>query len=246
MSLKHTHTIKYLLAILAGLFMLSACGPRIDMSIAPEQIIAKTSERMQSLTGFSFLLDSTGAQAFLDEQHYYEFSQMEGDFTAPDRLQAEIRIITPGLVTDIKTICIGEQQYETNFATGAWILLPPNQSFDPMLLFNPETGVQSIANDLTDLKLEGLEELETMPSQKLYVVTGQLEGRHLYDLSYGMMTDGRMIAKLWIDPVTFDLYRMEMTEQTGSPDGEKIWVIEFWNIDETVEIEPPDMTADQP
>jgi hypothetical protein len=28
-------------------------------------------------------------------------------------------------------------------------------SFDPMLLFNPETGVQSIANDLTDLKLEG-------------------------------------------------------------------------------------------
>ena len=39
---------------------------------------------------------------------------------------------------------------------------------------------------------------------------------------------------------------MEMTEQTGNPDGEKIWVIEFWNIDETVEIEPPDMTADQP
>ncbi len=37
-----------------------------------------------------------------------------------------------------------------------------------------------------------------------------------------------MTAKLWIDPITFDLYRMEMTEQTGSPDGEKVWVIEFW------------------
>ena len=103
-----------------------------------------------------------------------------------------------------------------------------------------------INGSVAEGQLEGLEELETMPGQKLYLVTGQLEGRHLYDLSYGMMTDGKMTAKLWIDPITFDLYRMEMTEQTGSPDGEKVWVIEFWNINTTAEIQPPDMTTEQP
>jgi lipoprotein LprG len=228
----------FLLVILA-----SGCAPRVDMSLPPEQIIQSASDRMQSLEGFSFLLDSVGAPAYLDYDGYYMFSQMEGDFVAPDRLRATFRVVTPGLVSEVATICIGDQQWETHWVTGEWVLLPPNLSFNPMLLFNPETGVQSIASGLTDLELTGVEELETMPGQKLYVVTGRMEGEHLYELSYGMMTFETLNAKLWIDPQTFDLYRIEMTEDTGAEE-EKVWVIEFWNINETAVIEPPRIAED--
>jgi len=223
--------------------LLVGCGPKIDMDLPPGQIIQSTSERMQSLEGFSFLLDSQGAPAYLDSEGYYMFSQMEGDFVAPDQLQATFRIVTPGLVTDVSTICIGEQQWETHWVTGEWELLPPDLSFNPMLLFNPETGIQSIASGLTDLQLTGVEELETMPGQKLYVVTGRMEGDHLYELSYGMMTFQTLDARLWIDPQTFDLYRIEMTEDTGAEE-EKVWVLEFWNINETTNIQPPIINGD--
>jgi lipoprotein LprG len=228
----------FLLVILA-----SGCAPRVDMSLPPEQIIQSASDRMQSLEGFSFLLDSVGAPAYLDYDGYYMFSQMEGDFVAPDRLRATFRVVTPGLVSEVATICIGDQQWETHWVTGEWVLLPLNLSFNPMLLFNPETGVQSIASGLTDLELTGVEELETLPGQKLYVVTGRMEGEHLYELSYGMMTFETLNAKLWIDPQTFDLYRIEMTEDTGAEE-EKVWVIEFWNINETAVIEPPRIAED--
>lgn len=229
-------------SFLVLVLLLAGCGPKIDMDLPPEQIVQAASERMQSLEGFSFLLDSTGAPAFLDNEEYYMFSQMEGDFVMPDRLQAEFRIVTPGLVSEVTTICIGDQQWETHWVTGEWVLLPPNLSFNPMLLFNPETGVQSIANDLTDLQLTGLEELETMPGVKLYAITGRLAGEHLYELSYGMMSFQTMDAKLWIDPQTFDLYRIELTEDTGAEE-EKVWVLEFWNINQTTDIQAPDTSG---
>ncbi len=236
-------SIKYIPLLLTLMFTLTGCGPKIDMDLPPGQIIQSASERMQSLEGFSFLLDSQGAPAYLDSEGYYMFSQMEGDFVAPDRLQATFRIVTPGLVTDVSTICISDQQWETHWVTGEWELLPPDLSFNPMLLFNPETGIQSIASGLTDLQLTGVEELETMPGQKLYVVTGRMEGDHLYELSYGMMTFQTLDARLWIDPQTFDLYRIEMTEDTGVEE-EKIWVLEFWNINETADIQPPIINGD--
>lgn len=237
---RRSRIITLLITVL--MLILTACGPKIDMSLPPAEIVQAASERMLTLEGFSFLLDSQGAPAYLDYEEYYMFSQMEGDFVMPDRLRAEFRIVTPGLVSDVATICIGDQQWETHWVTGEWVLLPPNLSFNPMLLFNPETGIQSIAGDLTDLQLTGLEELETMPGVKLYTLTGRLDGEHLYDLSYGMMTDQSMDAKLWIDPRTFDLYRIEMIEDTGA-DEEKVWVLEFWNINETAEIKPPETTG---
>lgn len=239
---RHIKIFSILLLIIS--LILTGCGPKIDMDLSPEEIIQAASERMQSLEGFSFLLDSQGAPAYLDNERNYMFSQMEGDFEMPDRLQAEFRIVTPGLVTNVATICIGDQQWETHWVTGEWMLLPSNLSFNPMLLFNPETGIQSIASDLTDLQLVGLEELETMPGVKLYTLTGKLDGKHLYDLSYGMMTEKSMDVKLWVDPQTFDLYRIEMTEDTGA-DEEKIWVLEFWNINETTKIEPPKIMETQ-
>jgi hypothetical protein len=219
--------------------LLAACKPAIPMDIAPEEIIHSASQRLQQTSGFAFLFDSEGAPAYLDAGHNYAFGQMQGEFTAPDRLQAKMRIIAPGIISEVKIICLGEQQWETNFVTGKWELLPTDLSFNPIQFFNPQTGIPSITADLSDLQLVGLEELDTLPGVKLYALTATLDGQHVSDLSYGMISNGTLAAKLWIAPGTYELYRIQMVENSGNPDLEKTWLIDFWDYDTAPQIQAP-------
>jgi hypothetical protein len=225
--------------VFLAILLLAACQPAIPMDLAPEEIIQSASQRLQQTSGFSFLFDSEGYPAYLDSGHNYAFGQLQGEFTVPDRLQAKMRIITPGLVSEVKIICIGDQQWETNFVTGKWELLPEDLSFNPIQFFNPQTGIPSITADLSDLQLVGLEELDTLPGVKLYAITATLEGQHVSDLSYGMISNGTLTAKLWIAPKTYELYRIQMVENSDNPDLEKTWLIDFWNYDTDTSIQPP-------
>ncbi|MFQ5615544.1 MAG: LppX_LprAFG lipoprotein, partial [Anaerolineales bacterium] len=212
--------------------------------LPPEEIINRAVAQMKSSTGFHFAIDRSGAPAFLDPGETLSFRRAEGDYVAPDRASAVVRVIAPGLVAEVQVISIGDRYWETNVLTGEWQELPPDLAFNPATLFDPQTGLQPILeSDLSDLTLAGVAELEESPGQPLYHVIGLLDAGRIYDLSFGLIGPGQVDAQLWIAPETFDVYRIEIVEPPaeGAEGSEETttWQVDFWNFDKTVEILPP-------
>ena len=222
------------------LIILGACASPTPELMDPGEIVFRSVERMKSLSGFHFVIERSGALAFLNEEQTIAFRRAEGDFVAPDRARATIRVIGPGLIVEVQVINIGEIQWETNFLTGEWQELPPDWGFNPAALFDAELGIQPILEkDLSGLEWIGLEELEEAPGKPLYALAGEVDGERLYHLSFGMMGPEKMTILLWIAPESFELYRLLITEAPHGEDESTIWQIDFWDYDQVVDITSP-------
>lgn len=208
--------------------------------LPPDQIVANAATRMNELTGFHFKIDRSGAPAYLDPDNTISFRLAEGDYVAPDRSQAVVRVIAPGLVTELSVISVGEIQWQTNLLTGQWEELPPNLGFNPTSLFDSEIGLQAILlSDLSNLQRVGNEKLEDGPNELLYVVTGESAGERLYDMSNTLIGPQPVTVKLWIAPETFELWRVVVTEPVAGEPEPSVWQVDFTNFGEIIEIVPP-------
>ena len=219
---------------------LVACKQPAPETLPPDEIVSRSVERMKNLDSFHFVIDRSGAPAYLDTAETLSFSRAEGDFVAPDRATADIRVIVPGLVAEVSIVGIGDSYWETNLLSGQWQELPAGAGFNPAVLFDPVIGFQPVLeSDLSDLHLVGIEELEELPGQKLYYLTGRMAGEHIYSMSYEMIGPQAMNVQLWIAPETFELYRAIITEPTADPADPSIWQLDFWDFNTPVTIEPP-------
>ncbi len=230
---------------LVWLILGAACAdPSLTPTPAPlpaREVMLRSAERMQFHPGFHFLIDRQGALAYLDPGHTLAFGQAEGDYVAPDKARALVRIIGPGLITDIGVISVGRIQWETDVLTGRWQELPPDWGFNPTILFDPVVGLQPILQtDTFDLAPTTYAGLESAPDDLFYYITGGLKGERVYSLSGRLIDADQMTFELWVSPETFDLAQIRVTEpaQTGEDVG-SIWLVTFSQWGQTVTIEPP-------
>ena len=233
-------------AALLLLGFLSACAAPTPAPPPPEEIIAKAAERMKAVGSFRFAIDRDGAFAYLNPERTLAFARAEGDYVAPDQAQAKIRVIAPGIVAEVQMASRGERYWETDFINGEWQELPSGSGFNPASLFDPQGGFQDILRqDVRDLKLEGVEELDDLPGQPLYALSGALDGGRLYDLTYGLIGPAESRLHLWILPETYELLRILIDEPLPAgeigEDGETStrWQIDFWDFDQLDEIPVP-------
>jgi hypothetical protein len=232
----------YLLAaVVFFIASLAACSRQPVEQLSGGEIVARSAERMKTLVSFEFLIQRSGHPTFLDYAETIIFSRAGGQYVAPDRVSTRIRIVTPGLVSEFKIVSISGQQWNTNLLTGNWEVMDPAYSFNPSILFNAESGIQAIlSQDLSDPVLVGMEELAEMPGKKLYAVQASLQGGQVYLITYGMIDDQTLPVKLWVDPATFDLERLLLTDPVNPGDDEATtWQIDFWNFDQPFVIDQP-------
>ena len=228
------------------LFSIAGCASPTPELLPAGEILQRAVERTRALQGFHFLIDRDGAPAYLNPDHTLAFGRAEGVYNAPDQARAAIRVIAPGLVTEVKMVAMGDQYWESDLVSGAWQKLPAGSGFNPAALFDPQSGFQEIllANTRA-LQLEGLQELEELPGQPLYSLSGELDGAELFDLSYGLIGPGQLDMRLWIDPETFEVVRIQLDEPAPpgeeGPDGEKstLWQVDFWDFDQVETVAPP-------
>lgn len=229
------------ICLIAFAAVLAGCGGLQVEQIPPNEIVARSAERMTKLAGFEFLIDRTGEPVFLDINETISFRRAEGQFTSPNQVKSKVRIIAPGLVTEVQIISIGESQWETNILSGQWMASDPVYSFNTSRIFDSETGIPAIlANDLTDLVLLGTEELPETPGKKLYALEASLRGDYAYEMTYGMIDNDPLKVRMWIAPESFDLYRIILIDPADPGDEEDtVWQIDFWSFDQTFVIENP-------
>jgi len=240
-----------LLLIVLLAYLAAGCRPPTPQPPPPGEILARAAGRMKSLHSFHFLIDRSGALAYLDAGQSVAFARAEGDFYAPDQARATIRVILPGLVAEVQMIALGDEYWETGLLSNQWEKLPPGAGFNPATLFDPQSGFQEIlGKDLGDLSYQGLQELGEIPGQLFYTLSGRLEGERLYELSYGLIGPQAMEVSLWVAVETFEVYRVQIDEPLppgesdpngGAVSGESVtrWRIDFWEFNEVKAISPP-------
>jgi hypothetical protein len=221
--------------------LLVACGNSQLEDLSPEEIISRSADRMIGLAGFEFLIERSGEPVFIDYEETISFRRAEGKFMAPDQLFANVRIIAPGLVTEVRVIQIEEEQWETNLLTGKWQPTDPRYKLDLSLFFDADTGIQAILSyDMVNPLLVGFEELPEIPGKQLYAVEATLDGGRVYQMSYGMIDNETLQVKIWVDPDSFDLHRVLIIDPANPGDEEDTnWQIDFWSFGSTFEIEKP-------
>ena len=219
-----------------------ACRSSDLPELPVEQIVEHSAERMNELEGFRFDISRDGAPAYLDPDNVLSFRRATGAYVAPDKAIATVRIIGPGLITDVDVVTIAETQWQTNVATGAWEELPPNWGFNPAVLFDDEVGLQAILTaDIANLQLVEPQNLKESggPDQQLYHLTGEVAGERLYEMSGSLIGPQSVTVELWIVPETFELVRVEVNEPEPDAGEPSLWQVDFMNFGEVIEIEPP-------
>lgn len=219
------------------LFLISCRQPESPPD--PAEIVQQTAVRMNEMSGFHFVIERTGAPAFVDPpDNVFAFRRAEGDYRSPDRARATVRIIGPGLITDVQVISVADIQWQTNPLTGNWEELPPNWGFDPTVLFDEEVGLPTVlTEDISNLILLGVEGVPDGPNGRFYHLSGTLAGERLYQMSGTLIGPQTVEAELWITPDTFELVRTIITEPES--EANSIWQVDFSNYDQAVDIQPP-------
>ncbi len=234
-------------AILALLVTLltAACGGTEEAlpDLAPDEILRNSAEAMRELDGFHFAIDRDGALAYLDPSQTLAFGSGSGDYVAPDRARAVVSIIAPGLITKVSVISVGAVQWETNVVTGVWSELPPDWGFNPTVIFDADIGLQAIlTEDTSNLARLEPETLDDGPDTPLYVVSGDLSGERVHQMSGLLIGPDPLTFTMWVNPNTFELVRVVVNDPPdANSDVEEasVWQIDFSKFGETVDIEPP-------
>lgn len=228
--------------VTAVFLLLTACRTNTLPELPPAEIVQNAADRMNEMPGFRFDISREGAPAYLDPDNVLSFRRATGAYVAPDKAVATVRVIGPGLITDVDVISIAETQWQTNVATGEWEELPPNWGFNPAVLFDASVGLPTIlTNDVSNLQLAEPQNLNESggPDQLLYHLTGDVAGERLYEMSGTLIGPQPVTVELWIAPETFELVRVVVTEPEPAAGEPSIWQVDFANYGEVVDIQPP-------
>ncbi|MCP5096269.1 MAG: LppX_LprAFG lipoprotein [Chloroflexi bacterium] len=223
------------------LLLVTGCGERPLPPIPPAQIMQQAADAMNGMSGFHFVIERDGASAFVDPPvNTISFRRAEGDYVAPDRAQAVVRVIAPGLVTDVSVISVAEVQWQTNVLTGQWEELPPNWGFNPAVLFDETIGLQAVLVD--DMMQAALGEVETLadgPNGRFYHIIGQVAAENLFEMSGGLIGPASVEVQVWVQPETFEIVRTLVTEPATEDAEATVWQVDFSEYGQDVLIEPP-------
>jgi lipoprotein LprG len=231
--------LRFISLVLLAAF-LAACRPSPEPAIPPETVVTQAAARLTEVAGFHFVLETSGPAAYLDANETLALRRIEGDFVAPDRVRAVVRVAVPGLVTEVRVIGIGEQQWQTNVLTGAWEALPPEWGFNPAVLFAETIGLPAILTQ--DLAEVTLAEPETVEGVQLEVITAVVTPDRLANMSGGLIAADTAVPipiQLWIAPDSYDLHRLVLTEPLANADEPRRWQVDFSQFDQAATIEPP-------
>jgi hypothetical protein len=226
-------------AVFVTSLILAACRATPTPPPPATEILEQSAQAMSALRSAHFVIARAGAPAYVDATQLFVFRRAEGDFVAPDSARATVRVIGPALVTEVSVVAIGDQYWETNPLSGEWV----NYSgfgYNPASLFNADSGLAALMqNDLSDVSWVGLEELEDLPGERLFHLTASAPGQAVLAMTANLVGRGPVLFDWWIEPETYHVLRLRVTEPETDPADPTVWLIDFDRFDADLTIDPP-------
>ncbi len=222
--------------IASGVVLLVACAapsaPPPTPTPTPDELLDRAAQAILAMNSAKFQVIRQGTPAVLDPATGITMTEATGQYQAPDRVSASIKVNLFGNVVEIQMLWLPEGNFVTNPLTQAFEPAPAETGFDGADLFTPE-GMPSVLQDgLQNVVLVGEEAIE---GRQTYHLQGEADGESLASVTAGGLASGTVYpVDIWLDVLESYVVRLEITE----PDGNG-WLIDFFDINEPVEIQAP-------
>jgi lipoprotein LprG len=159
--------------------------------LTASQIIDKSSEKMQAINSFHFVLDQVGGGTPIAMG--IEMKKAYGDVVRPDRLKMTISGTVSGMSLEVQMITVSGVMYMTNPLSGKWEL--PPAEFKVLSVLDPNTFIATVMTDVTGLTELNAEELAGVPC---YHLSGSINSDDLSAIT-GSSVKGVVISiEVWI------------------------------------------------
>ncbi len=240
-------TPRYILSviILAAITILAACGrgtatqgtPTPTLSVA--QITDEVMQATQDATSFHFDITFEGKPAFADPDGMFQIVDIAGDLERPDAAMVAIRVRSVGSIAVVRLVSLDGQLYVSNPITRKWRCLPPGSVFDPVVLFDPEQGLDYLIREqFEDATLETIEELDE-DNTPHYHIQGTINDPTFYDISYRMIGAGEVEVDVWADTETKRVSKMILVDTASDPEEPTRWIMHLSQYNEDFDIHAP-------
>lgn len=109
-----------------------------------ETVLADAADAMGQVESAHFTITRTGAEVYIDQENRFRFDAAEGRYAAPASADAVITVNALGFSAEVGAVVINGEASLTNPLSGRWESAPEDFTFDPSVLFAPETGWRSL------------------------------------------------------------------------------------------------------
>jgi lipoprotein LprG len=214
--------------------MVIGCAKQTTTPLKASEIISKSSEKMESINSFHFVLDQVGGGTPIATG--LEMTSAVGDVVKPDRLGTTISGLLSGMFIEVQIITVNEEIYMTNPVTGKWELLPAQ--FNILGVFDPNNGIAAIMKGIADLtKLDD----EKMGGVVCYHLSGSIDSTVLRPIIVNSVEGVTIHTEVWIGEEDFLVRNIKLEGKITEAEAEGIIrTLELSNFNEEVSIEIPD------
>lgn len=214
--------------LIAAALVVAACGGSGAAELPLAEVLATAGSQFDALEAVRFRIEVDGVPVFFDDEGTLAATAADGQYAAPGSFQALVDVTAFGLKTQLGAISVGEDRWVTNPVTGEWELLAIGTGFDPLVLFDPGTGVGATVGNL---------DATLISFDSSYHIRGTVGGPTVKVLTAGLLEEGELDVELSIDAESLQI--VELAFDTTSDEGISNWTISFSEFDEPVTIDPP-------
>lgn len=227
---------KYRISAVWGALLLTACtgqsAPTPTPTPTPAEMLDRSAQAMRSLSSAKFQLVREGAPAVLDPNTGFTLTEASGQYQAPDRVSATIKVSLLGNPLEIRMLWLPEGSYITNPLTQTFEQAPDDTGFDGAGIFAEEGMPGLLEQSMQELVLVGEEAVE---GRQTIHLQAQADGEDLSSVTAGALaTEAAYPVDIWLDKAEFFLVRIQINE----PDGNR-WLIDFYDFNIPNEIQAP-------
>jgi hypothetical protein len=226
-----------LLAFIPGciiiLALISGCSGTTTSSVPAQEIVSKSSDKMQALNSYHFALDQVGGGTPITMG--IEMKKADGDVLKPDRLKMSISGTALGFTIQVQMVTVGSTIEMTNPLSGKWENL--SDQFKMLSLFDPNSGIAAILRGISNAsKLAD----EQSGGVNCYHLTGNIKSDALTALTGTSASGVDINTELWIGTDDFLVRTIKLTGKiTETEVSGIVRTLTLSNFNQAVSIELP-------
>lgn len=199
---------------------------------SPAQILARSADALLALDSARFRIEREGEPVVFDETTGMAFISSDGEYQAPDRVHAKVKVNLYGNVLEIEMYWLPEGVFISNPLTHGFLNAPADLGIDAAALFSADGLPAVLKNGIEDPQLAGRETIEDVETIH---ITGRADGAVLAPLTAGALEGGTLYpVDIWVAAADYTPVRVRVTEPDGSG-----WLVDLYDFNADITVALP-------
>lgn len=236
--MRQLHVLRFLFLPLSLFLIVASCSSQgeDDAPPEPEEVIEQALDTFQETESAQFDLQIDGTIALGGGDGEIQLGGVQGAIARPASARAEADVQFMGSSITMELVAADGTLYLRNPLSGEWETAPTDLNFDPALIFDEETGISRVVDQLNNLENEGEDSVDGTDAWHLTatVDTSEVEG-----LTGSFFEGNTLELDLWIATDDYRLLRVELLDSEAAEPSS--WVLTLSDHNEPVDITAPDV-----